>query len=235
MQFEFDAQMTTTGDKLAALMLQLQMTGYLLRNAEYVMKIRQILQIKSRSIDEYREAFDRLDLDGSGYIETAEVEQLLKAVYEGDVPAVEISAFTQLFDADGDGKISWDEFANTLGAVEGGATPVAALLGGASGEAAPAPTVSGTVTVQLDDGSEVEMDASAYMEELKEEAMALRAELSKDEQQKKQEQLAISSSITSYISSLPEDQLKVRERTAHGAQPHNARRACCRPSPPSPR
>ena len=48
--FEFDAQMTTTGDKLAALMLQLQMTGYLLRNAEYVMKLRQILQIKSRSI-----------------------------------------------------------------------------------------------------------------------------------------------------------------------------------------
>ena len=48
--YEFDAQMTTTGDKLAALMLQLQMTGYLLRNAEYVMKLRQILQIKSRSM-----------------------------------------------------------------------------------------------------------------------------------------------------------------------------------------
>ena len=47
--YEFDAQMTTTGDKLAALMLQLQMTGYLLRNAEYVMKLRQILNIKSRS------------------------------------------------------------------------------------------------------------------------------------------------------------------------------------------
>ena len=35
----FDARMTTTGDKLSALMLQLQMTGYMLRNAEYVMTL----------------------------------------------------------------------------------------------------------------------------------------------------------------------------------------------------
>eukprot|EP00966_Prymnesium_polylepis_P320893 7377244-Prymnesium_polylepis.1 len=31
--YEFDSQITTTGDKMAALMLQLQMTGYMLRNA----------------------------------------------------------------------------------------------------------------------------------------------------------------------------------------------------------
>ena len=54
---EFDARMTTTGDKLAALMLQLQMTGYMLRNAEYVMTLRRLLQLKTRSAAEYREAF----------------------------------------------------------------------------------------------------------------------------------------------------------------------------------
>jgi hypothetical protein len=54
---EFDARMTTTGDKLSALMLQLQMTGYMLRNAEYVMSLRRLLQLKTRSAAEYREAF----------------------------------------------------------------------------------------------------------------------------------------------------------------------------------
>lgn len=64
--FEFDTQVTTTGDKLAALMLQLQMTGYMLRNAEYVITMRKLLGLKTRSGAEYREAFERLDLDGSG-------------------------------------------------------------------------------------------------------------------------------------------------------------------------
>ena len=70
---QFDASVTTTGDRLAALMLQLQMTGYMLRNAEYVFTLRRILDIKSRSIDEYRAAFERIDTDGSGYIEPPEV------------------------------------------------------------------------------------------------------------------------------------------------------------------
>ena len=61
----------------------------------------------------------------------------------------------------------------------------------------------------MDDGSTVEMDANAYMEQLKEEADALRKELLKAEQQKQQAQLSISSSISSYVASLPEAQLKV--------------------------
>ena len=88
---EFDTQLTTTGDKLAALMLQLQMTGYMLRNAEYVMTLRKLLQLKTRSSAEYRRAFDRIDLDGSGYIEISEVEILLKEIYgEKEVPAYEV-------------------------------------------------------------------------------------------------------------------------------------------------
>ena len=78
---EFDTQMTTTGDKLAALMLQLQMTGYMLRNAEYVVTLRKLLQLKTRSTAEYREAFEKFDLDGSGFIEIGEVQNLLQEIY----------------------------------------------------------------------------------------------------------------------------------------------------------
>ena len=73
--FEFDSQITTTGDKMAALMLQLQMTGYMLRNAEYVVMLRQLLGLSTRAAAEYRKAFDKLDLDGSGYIEISEVRR----------------------------------------------------------------------------------------------------------------------------------------------------------------
>ncbi len=179
---EFDAQVTTTGDKLAALMLQLQMTGYMLRNAEYVMALRRVLDLKTRSADEYREAFERVDLDGSGYIESKEVEELLTNVYGGEPPPFEVASFVSLFDTDGDGKISWDEFSTALGVAD-----TAAKAGGDSGEAdlaLPSPMLSGEVTVELDDGSTVEMDASAYMEELKAEAMALREELGQMKSQK---------------------------------------------------
>jgi hypothetical protein len=207
--YEFDAQMTTTGDKLAALMLQLQMTGYLLRNAEYVMKLRQILQIKSRSADDYRKAFDRVDQNGSGYIEGGEVEQLLRDVYGDDVPTVEVDAFLQLFDTDGDGRISFDEFTATLGALNTSSGSGLPSLGASEGAAAPSPKLSGTVSVLMDDGSTVEMDANEYMEQLKTEADALRAELMKTEQSKQQEELSISSSISSYVASLPEAQLQL--------------------------
>ena len=45
------------------------------------------------------------------------------------------------------------------------------------GITAPQLTLIGTVTVSLDDGTEVEMDAKAYMDQLKSEAEALRREL----------------------------------------------------------
>ena len=74
---------------------------------------------------------------------------------------------------------------------------------------APQPTLTGTVTVSLDDGTEVEMDANTYMDQLKSEAQALRRELSSIEQKKaEKEEAAFSSSISAYVSSLSEPQLK---------------------------
>lgn len=207
--------MTTTGDKLAALMLQLQMTGYMLRNAEYVVTLRRVLDLKSRSLSEYREAFERVDLDGSGYIEVAEVEQLLKNVYGdgNEVPPFEVATFLTLFDADGDGRISWEEFAAALGAVGDSSAPPAPdpsrLLLEEESTPMPSAKLSGDVVVTMDDGTEVSMDAAEYMEQLKAEAQALKEELSQLVEEEREKEQALSSSLTAYVASLPEPQLKV--------------------------
>ena len=216
--FEFDSQITTTGDKLAALMLQLQMTGYMLRNAEYVVTVRQLLGLRTRSAAEYRKAFEKLDLDGSGSIETAEVEALLRSVYGGEEPpAFEVETMMRLFDTNNDGSISWEEFATALGADMSNLDAEAPVDGSSSLPAAPdedapalpSPQLEGTVKVDLDNGEQVEIDASAYMEELKAEAQALRAELAKVQNEEAQRDAALSQSISAYVSSLPEPQLKL--------------------------
>ena len=209
--YEFDSQITTTGDRLAALMLQLQMTGYMLRNAEYVFTLRRLLDIKGKSVDEYRAAFDRIDIDGSGFIEPLEVEKLLMDVYDGEPPPYESSAFLEFFDTDVDGRISWEEFARALGAAEDSLDrPVGTMLAAlpSSGEDVPGPKVSGTVTVELEGGGTVEMDAQKYMDELKAEAQKLRGDLAGLERASGSSELAISSSIAAYLSSLSEPQLK---------------------------
>jgi hypothetical protein len=42
---------------------------YLFRNAEYVVTLQQLLNIKSRSLEEYKRVFDEIDKDSSGFIE----------------------------------------------------------------------------------------------------------------------------------------------------------------------
>lgn len=212
-QTEFESQITTTGDRLAALMLQLQMTGYMLRNAEYVFTLRRLLKIETKSLDEFYAAFDRVDRDRSGFIEPNEVVKLLEDVYKGEVPPYEASAFLQFFDTDVDGRISWEEFARALGAAEDSldgsvGAAFAALPASSDGGNVAGPKVSGTVTVELEGGETIEMDAQKYMDELKAEAQKLRGELGEQQQQSRASELAISNSIAAYVSSLSEPQLK---------------------------
>ena len=78
-----------------------------------------------------------------------------------------------------------------------------------SGEPTPSPSLEGTIRVMLDDGNEVEMDAAAYMEQLQEEASALRKELGQVEAAAAKKEDSVSTSLTAYVSSLPESQLKL--------------------------
>jgi Ca2+-binding EF-hand superfamily protein len=182
-----------SGEKIGSLCFQLQMTGYMFRNAEYVLALKDIMNLRgSKSIEKYKKAFDRLDADNSGFIEKAEIEALLKDVYNGKpAPSFEVKAFMEFFDANGDGKISWNEFKDSLGDM----SEQKAAKTVAAGALLPTldedddeeeddedlsgiePNVSGMIELELKDGNTIEVDAKEYLLHLKQEANALRAAL----------------------------------------------------------
>ena len=99
------------------------MCRYMFRNAEYVLALKELLQLKgTATLRDYKDAFDRLDTDKSGYIESSEVKHLLDDVYDGKTPVYEVEAFLEFFDQNKDGRISWEEFERGLGAAMGTAT-----------------------------------------------------------------------------------------------------------------
>jgi Ca2+-binding EF-hand superfamily protein len=182
-----------SGEKIGSLCFQLQMTGYMFRNAEYVLALKDIMNLRgSKSMQAYKEAFDRLDADKSGYVEKAEIEALLKDVYNGKpVPSFEIKAFMEFFDANGDGKISWNEFKESLGDMSEQKAAKAVAAGALlptldeddddddddEGLSRIEPNVSGMIEFELKDGNTIEVDANEYLRHLKEEANALKAAL----------------------------------------------------------
>jgi len=199
------------GEKLGTLCFQLQMTGYMFRNAEYVLAIRDLMNIDGQaSLQDYKNAFDTLDTDRSGYIEANEVSNLLSEVYGDDnIPQFEVDSFLQFFDSNNDGRISWDEFERGLGVVadskakearrKGRTTSTAALLGSMKEEEVVEekdddddddddddlvdtlePNISGTVKIEMANGRIIEVEAKEYIEELKKEAEALKAALRRE-------------------------------------------------------
>jgi hypothetical protein len=176
----------TTGDKIGNLCFQLQMTGYMFRNAEYVMALKDLMNLKGgATIDDYKDAFDRLDQDKSGYIDTEEIEALLADVYEDGVPGFEIDSFMKFFDSNRDGRITWQEFERGLGNIsqQEAASAVAEFLLPSSDDEDEdhlpdlEATVTGQIEIELEDGRVVEVEASEYIESLKKEAEALKAAL----------------------------------------------------------
>ncbi|GKY96013.1 hypothetical protein MPSEU_000561800 [Mayamaea pseudoterrestris] len=176
-----------SGEKISSLCFQLQMTGYMFRNAEYVMALKELMDIQpSATLDDYRNAFEDLDTDGSGYIDATEVEDLLDEVYEGKTPAFEVDSFIKFFDTNKDGRISWDEFERGLGSALAKANKANARLKMLAGHDDDddekdhynmEPTIVGELEIELDDGEVVKVEAADYIQSLKQEAKALKAAL----------------------------------------------------------
>ena len=187
-----------SSEKLGNLCFQLQMSGYMFRNAEYVMALKKLMNIRGEgaTLDDYKAAFLKLDQDGSGFLERDEIEAMLSDVYEGTAPAYEIDSFMQFFDSNNDGRVSWEEFEKGFGIVASAgeasnlnnSPPVNALSlpsssidddddeGNDFGE----PSVSGTIKVELEDGKIIEVDAQEYIDDLKQQAVELKRELAKE-------------------------------------------------------
>ena len=79
---------------------------------------KEIARMASMSLEQYKAAFDRVDVDQSGYIEVGEVQKMLREAYQAEPPAREVNKFISFFDKNQDGKISWQEFEYSLSAVK---------------------------------------------------------------------------------------------------------------------
>lgn len=159
------------------------------RNVEYVIALKNLMKLRgTATLKDYKDAFDRLDDDNSGYIESSEVAKLLDHVYDGNAPDFEIQTFIKFFDQNNDGKISWDEFEKGLGAAMASrqSKPTVNLLTTADDDDVDDeiilsdPEVSGTVHIEFKNGKVVDVDAKEYVQNLKNEAKALKEALARE-------------------------------------------------------
>lgn len=220
---ELQSEYRTTTERLMALSTMLQTTGYMFRNAEYVLTLLELLDIRSRSAQQYRAAFDRIDTDGDGSISTGEVVDLLTSFYEGEEPPhFEVESFMRFFDRNFDGKISWDEFSQALCLGTDDRPSLPPALGAAPepvNSGGPKLRVEGKINVKLEDGREISMDANDYLDGLKKEAAALREALAEAQMSSPSSKPMKKMTMSEYVSSLPPTQ---REVLTAGIEPRTA-------------
>ena len=211
---------SASSEKLGNLCFQLQMTGYMFRNAEYVLALKSLMNIRGEgaTLDEYKAAFQRIDTDGSGYLEIEEIEALLTDVYDETPPSFEVTTFLEFFDSNNDGRISWEEFERGFGVVtsmsgneenkpkmNGFSLPASTddddddEIGDFFGE----PAISGTIEVELEDGKVIEVDAQEYVDDLKKQALALKRELAQEKGIDPKEMGILSEAGDSNLNGLP--------------------------------
>jgi hypothetical protein len=157
------------------------------RNVEYVIALKDLLQLRgTATLQDYKDAFERLDSDDSGFIEAEEVQQLFDDVYGGKTPPIEIMTFMKFFDQNKDGRISWGEFERGLGAAIMSSKNPSALRNmlpehdDDDEHIAADLDVSGTLTLELDNGKAIEVDAQEYVDNLKREAKALKEAIARE-------------------------------------------------------
>jgi len=223
------------GEKLGNLCFQLQMTGYMFRNAEYVLALKDLMNLEvNAELSQYKEAFDKLDKDGSGYIEASEIESLLTDVYDGVPPKFEVDQFIKFFDVNRDGRVSWEEFKVGLNGnakqiwnkFSQSMTQLKLPSGNEEREEDEddvdnlflgVTEVHGIIKVELEDGNVIEVEAKEYIKALKDEANALKEALRQEiikedyrfsEGKSSEAHPRQSGSLGTYISSLPEKHVK---------------------------
>lgn len=72
------------------------------------------LDISIFSEEEFRRAFNKLDVDNSKSISIEELAPLLETVYHGPAPEAELKRLMARFDTNADGRITWKEFCAAL-------------------------------------------------------------------------------------------------------------------------
>jgi len=170
-QMAFETKTIATGERLASLMFQLQMTGYMFKNAEYRLSLSQSL---GGSGDRMLLPGGVGDGDGGGpeYREGKRVKGKIKVRYGGSVGVGEEEEEQE------DATEEEDQEQSTTAA---------------GGAAFTSP------------GMEVEVDAQAYMSELRGEVSRLREELDATKQAKEEE---IRKDLLMYIRTLPQQELQ---------------------------
>jgi Protein of unknown function (DUF760)/EF-hand domain pair len=186
-----------TGEKIGNLCFQLQMTGYMFRNAEYIISLKKLMQLSSgATTEDYRKVFDRLDCKKLGYIDPQAIKAFYIDIYGDDVPGTEINSFLQIFDANKDGRISWEEFKRGFGRLQSqegskvGSEKISLPFANVETDKEEMSpdlnlSVSGMIEIELENGRVVEVDANEYIKSLKQEAMMLKEALQKDGTQEK--------------------------------------------------
>lgn len=161
----FDTTTITTGQRLASLMFQLQMTGYMFKNADYRLSLSQSLGMESSDA----QSSSLFRLTGS-----------------------------QLGDNDEDDENGGKYPVN--GKVKG---KLKLKYGGSADASSSAETSEQNTTASS--RMEMEVDAAAYMSELRSEVQQLRDELTRTQQSKEEE---IRKDLLMYIRTMPEEELR---------------------------
>jgi len=218
---KLDTQWTTTAQAVAELCFKLQMTGYMLRNAEYVTALKKLLELEDQTYISLRKTFNALDSDEDGFLTLQEVEALFARVYptseednkQPNMLNKEARTFLRFFDTNNDGLISFDEFCIGLG----GGVDTSILENNndddddsENNKNLISPPLEGKIELVFPNGRKKIVDAKEYILDLQKEAENLRKALAKSRSrqsgtsiQKKRQQIADSErSLAKYIDSL---------------------------------